>query len=162
MIENYIIKACARFAAANAWRVAKHCFSVDVLAAGRAYDRSYSHPVGFDHAEFYRDANGRFSTAIVAHNYDPSEEAARQLAEGYDLVVHLPPAGRAASWYYPGHTLPICVTRPGVTVVWPTPEEMVTNAADHAAYWEKIRASNEAVSRWRRERKEAALPNPWD
>src|SRR5271170_7316264 len=36
------------------------------------------------------------------------------------LVTHVAPAGAAASWYFPGHSILLVVTRPGIEVVWPT------------------------------------------
>jgi hypothetical protein len=136
---------CARFATANGWKVGKD-FNVDLLISGRMHcggdyygnTGEYDHSLT-DHPEYFR--LGRYPVAIVGHNYvrdDPAyvDHLKRSFAARFDgqLVLHIPPAGKAASWYYPGGTLPMCLTRPDLTcVVWPNDQEMAATAAAHAA-----------------------------
>jgi hypothetical protein len=56
------------------------------------------------------------------------------------LELHIPPAGERASWYYPGGTLPMLLTRPGITeIVRPTEDEMAAMAAAFNAHHKQQR-----------------------
>lgn len=148
-----------RFAEANGWRYTRRDFTLDALIRrmhqGGKHDRrltgadgrrlEYLHSNPFDHRESFRlggpSAGGKnMPAAILGHNYGadgPDAKLLRRLIDDLDgaLVLHVPPVGEAASWYYPGATLPMCVTRPGVSVVWPTFEEM----AEFAAVYQRAR-----------------------
>jgi peptidoglycan/xylan/chitin deacetylase (PgdA/CDA1 family) len=129
-----------RFAAANNWRYSRG-FTIDACINGKysggMNDRDAGYEIGlttFDHPEYYRwpKAFGGRPAAIMGHNYHDGD--LRKLIDKLAgaLVLHVPPAGKAASWYYPGGTLPMCATQPGVRVVWPTESEMADMAAAHA------------------------------
>jgi len=154
-----------RFAEANGWRYTWRAFGLDALIRGMhhggKYDRrwiealarehgrehGYGAPLPFDHRESFR-ADGR-PVAILAHNYeDWDTDRMRWLVAdlGDQLVLHEPPAGKAASWYFPGGTLPQCITRPGCSVVWPSASEM----AEFAATYQRARQARHPES--------AALP----
>src|SRR5436190_2772170 len=129
------------FARANGWtRAAPGAFGHKTLARGGVNDGRYewyrdSPP---DHAEHYR--KNRRAIAIVGHNYDGSgagsgthygTEDITRFAERMGLVVHVAPAGKAASWYYPGACTLLVITRPGIEIVWPTPEQMAITKQAH-------------------------------
>src|SRR4051812_41067755 len=120
-----------RFATANGWRCSKSHFTIDALINGKysggKSDREAGYDIGamtFDHGEWYRwpKTMGGRPAAIMAHNYDGPHGSLGKFVDKLSgaLVLHVPPAGKAASWYYPGSTWPMCVTRPGIEVVWPT------------------------------------------
>jgi hypothetical protein len=155
-----------RFAEANGWRYSKSRFTLDALMrgiySGGKSDREAGYITGsapsmpFDHGEYFRlpRSAGSRPVAIMGHNYPGVDNQLRKLVAqigGY-LVLHEPPAGKAASWYYPGGTLPMCVTRLGFEVVWPTEAEMVENAADYAAEIERRSAQDRAQDRYYAER----------
>jgi hypothetical protein len=156
-----------RFAQANGWRYAQRGFTLDALIRGTAHggksDRrlfDYLHSNPFDHRESFRlpKSDGGRPVAILAHNYGADGEDGQLLRrlindlEG-KLVLHVPPTGEAASWYYPGATLPMCVTRPGIEVIWPTFDEM----AEFAETYKRAReARHPEAGTWIPE------PNPWD
>jgi hypothetical protein len=119
-------KARQRFAEANGWTIAKHSFGLDTLARGGVHGRGYPgrDDGHVDHSEWYRKDG--HAIAIVGHPY-PEDKTYLQGVEQRNLIVHHAPAGAAASWYSPGHTLLIVITRPGVEVVWPTEKEMAEN-----------------------------------
>jgi hypothetical protein len=86
-----------------------------------------------DHPEYFRVAGKPI--AIVAHNYELDVDGLRRLVSDLNgaLVLHEPPAGKAAAWYFPGHALPMCLTRPDITeIVWPTDEEMAATVVAYA------------------------------
>jgi hypothetical protein len=70
----------------------------------------YWHPV--DHPEWYR--KDKWPVAIVGHNYGGAFEdhTLIDLAIRGGLILHVPPAGTAASWYFPGSTVLLVLTRP--------------------------------------------------
>ncbi|UFX45225.1 hypothetical protein HAP47_0000335 [Bradyrhizobium sp. 41S5] len=143
--------AVERFAKANGWHVGKQ-FGFALLSRnrahyGRSHDREpWQRPPYCDHADYFR--LGRSPVAIVAHNYvGDAYNLPRHVEKlnegtvaewwmqprggggfkytGSKLVVHVPPAGKAASWYFPLGTLPMCVTRDDIKqVIWPTAKEM--------------------------------------
>jgi hypothetical protein len=130
--------ASKRFAAANGWRCGKH-FSLDLLIRNKAnhgrrdLDKYGYHLNACDHPEYFRVAGKPI--AIVAHNYESDVDGLRRLVSDLNgaLVLHEPSAGKAASWYFPGHALPMCLTRPDITeIVWPTDEEMAATVAAYA------------------------------
>jgi hypothetical protein len=139
MRQNHIV-ACQHFAAANGWRCGAP-FSLDLLIRAKLHNGgdyyanyNWQQPDGCDHAEYYRI--GGKPVALVAHNYPRTEEHLRQLIDDLAgrLVLHLPKAGKAASWYYPYSTLPMCLTRPDITdIVWPTHRQMAATAAAYFA-----------------------------
>jgi hypothetical protein len=135
--QNQLI-ASKRFAAANGWRRGKH-FSLDLLIRNKAnhgrcdLDKYGYHWNASDHPEYFRIAGKPI--AIVAHNYGLDVDGLRRLISDLNgaLLLHEPPAGKAASWYFPGHALPMCLTRPDITeIVWPTDEEMAATVAAYA------------------------------
>ena len=145
-VESRHAKICpdgaARFAKANGWKIC-NCFSLDKLEHNRRhrsrgvrfnpeYYEDYVRPSCLDHPEYYCTSDSRrLPVAIMAHDYDGADEQLRKFIHGIaGLVIHEPAAGKAASWYYPGATLPMCITRPDAqTIVWPTPEEMAATMA---------------------------------
>src|ERR1700733_3867580 len=135
--QNQLI-ASKRVAAANGWRCGKH-FSLDLLIRNKAncgrrhFDNYGYHLNASDHPEYFRAAGKPI--AIVAHNYELDVDGLRRLVSDFNgaLVLHEPPAGKAASWYFPGHALPMCLTRPDITeIVWPTEEEMAATITAYA------------------------------
>jgi hypothetical protein len=138
---NWELKTRARgwFATANGWSIGK-AFSIQTLAGMRGW--RHSERDRMDHQEWYRSLrNGRpgAAAAIVGHNYPGDRNNAhygidgpRELAEFYGLALHVAPAGAQASWHFPGHSVLLVMTPPGVDVVWPTDEEMDRTSLD---YW---------------------------
>jgi len=153
-------EARQQFANANGWSFGRG-FSLRALANNMMHGGwgGCSDSVG-DHAEHYR--KDRRAVALVAHNYPASSYEdceqfygrvltgtesdlapntsddhygvsgiARKVGQ-WGLVTHVAPAGRAASWYYPNHSILIVVTRPGVEIIWPTPQQMVATAMSWA------------------------------
>jgi hypothetical protein len=143
--DETMINPTARnqFAAANGWKVGKF-FSLDQLIRKKKNTGSSNDPhvIGLrdmvaDHPEHFR-LNG-YPVALLGHNYrgtsgryiDGIKDTVARFAG--QIVLHIPPAGNAASWYYPGGTLPMLLTRPDITeIVWPTDEEMAAMAAAYA------------------------------
>jgi hypothetical protein len=128
--QNQLI-ASKRFAAANGWRCGEY-FGLDLLIRSKSnhghrdFDKYGYHLNASDHPEYLRIA-GKLM-AIVAHSYAMDVDGLRRLVSDLNgaLVLHQPPAGKAASWYFPGHALPMCLTRPDITeIVWPTNESKV-------------------------------------
>ena len=161
--KNPIIAARQQFADANGWRVAKRGFHMDVLVRGGMHSGYYGSHGGsyLDHAECYR--KDRFAVAMVGHQYgDPPNYPSGMtqgiaIAERYGLIVHVAPAGKVASWYYPHFATLIVVTRPGIEVVWPTAEQMAMNEVEHALFHEQVRrAHRELEERTRLRRSEDA------
>jgi hypothetical protein len=133
-----------RFAEANGWRHSRSHFTLDALIKGMMHggrqDRELIgdlHWRPLNHRESFRlpASQGVRPVAIMAHNYEDGADELRKLVADLAgaLVLHEAPAGKAASWYLPGGTLPMVVTRPGAVVVWPTLEEMADIAAAYAA-----------------------------
>jgi hypothetical protein len=132
-----------QFAAANGWKVGKS-FGIDQLIRKKKSTGSSNHLFmrnmsngAADHPEHFR--RDGYPMALLGHNYPGDRghyiDGVKDLAAGLDgkLVLHIPPAGKAASWYYPGGTLPMLLTRPDITeIVWPTDEEMAAMAAAYA------------------------------
>jgi len=99
----------------------------------RHFDNYGYHLNASDHPEYFR-VSGK-PIAIVAHNYEMDVDGLRRLVRDLNgaLVLHEPPAGKAASWYFPGHALPMCLTLPDISeIIWPTDEEMTATAAAYA------------------------------
>jgi hypothetical protein len=140
MINEGYVRAQRWFADANGWRVAGHGFSLEVFARnGMRGGWNYSTAINpVDHVEHYR--KDRRAVAIVGHNYDGEYgthygiENITAYAAEHGLIVHVPPAGKAASWYYPNGTIPLVVTRPGTAIVWPTAGQMTATAQAYADY----------------------------
>ena len=137
-----------RFAAANGWRYSRSFFTIDAFINGKysggMNDKDAGYDIGvttFDHPEYYRwpKVFGGRPVAIMGHNYHDGD--LRKLIDKLAgaLVLHVPPAGKAASWYYPGGTLPMCATRPSIRVVWPTEPEMADIATAYAEEEERRR-----------------------
>lgn len=118
-----------RFAAMNGWKLGQ-CFDLPQLIhnkshRGRRYvDTGRDLDFRFDHTEWFR--LGRQPIAIGCHNYESDEAGLRRFAAANPHLIrlHIPDAGRAASWHYPNGALPMLVTRPDVeTVIWPSDEQ---------------------------------------
>jgi len=95
---------CGRFAAANGWRVGKS-FTRDCLIGGKIPEggRCHDDDMIIDRTEWF--TLGRYPVAIIGHNYQEDVEKLKQLPavlDGRLSFIHTPPAGKAASWYYPG------------------------------------------------------------
>lgn len=139
-IPDYKTACRLDFAAANGWRLAKHSFTLQVLERNGVFDGTGTYQdwpaLVLDHAEFYR--RDRRAVAIVAHNYAGRDLQLREWLEdsGLNLTLHCPSAGKRASWYYPNGTLPMCLTRPGIDVLWPTEEQMAETERNHAIWTE--------------------------
>lgn len=139
------------FALANGWKCAPGgAFSLKTLARGGVSDRRNEWPGWMtdatpDHAEYFR--KDRRAVAIVGHNYDGGPgtgshygtDDITEIAKQAGLVVQLAPAGKAASWYYPGACTLLVITRPGIEIVWPTPAQMAASK----------RADDAEEQRWR-------------
>jgi hypothetical protein len=150
----YLTKGRQQFARANRWRISKSYFSPRMLAAGKMYARcweDYGTDNGFDHTEWYR--KDRWPVAIVGHNYDGARnDEIDRLLNHFDMALQLyvAPAGTAASWYYPGGTTLLVITRRDApAIIWPTAEEMAAMVVDHVTYWEWVRAREQAAKRRR-------------
>ena len=118
--QNQLI-ASKRFAAANGWRCGRY-FSLDLLIRNNANHGRRDWDAS-DHPEYFSVAGKPI--AIVAHNYGLDVDGLRKLVGDLNgaLLLNEPPAGKAASWYFPGHALPMCLTRPDITeIVCPTDE----------------------------------------
>lgn len=139
MSDDYDLQARQWFADANGWRIAGHSFSLATLARNGVHGGcDYNGHNVVDHPEYYR--KDRRAVAIVGHNYHGDcgthygTENITRLAATYGLIVHVAPAGKAASWYYPNATMLLIITRPGIAIVWPTDEQMAASATAHAEY----------------------------
>jgi hypothetical protein len=138
------------FADANGWRIGKWFAFRDLVPPGilprGVSDGDIDYGVLVDHGECYRQ--GRKPVAIVGHNYDGDysvkygTEKITDIAEQHGLVVHIAPAGKAASWYYPNHATLLVITRPGIEIVWPTPQQMVAHAMTWAVDYERRRTEH--------------------
>jgi hypothetical protein len=132
-----------QFAAANGWKIGKS-FGLDQLirkkkntgSSNRLYTMNMFSGAA-DHPEHFR--RDGYPMALLGHNYPGNRghyiDGVRDLVAGYvgQLVLHIPPAGNAASWYCPGGMLPMLLTRPDITeIVWPTDEQMAAMAAAYA------------------------------
>jgi hypothetical protein len=140
--------ASQRFAVANGWRCGAP-FSLDLLIRAKLHNGSdwrsnhWQQPEACDHVQYYRI--GGKPVALVAHNYQTTEEHLRQLIDELAgrLVLHVPAAGKAASWYYPNGTLPMVLTRPDITdIVWPTHRQMAATAAAYFAERDRSRSGH--------------------
>jgi hypothetical protein len=148
MRQNHIV-ARQHFAVANGWRCGAP-FNFDLLIRNKAnhggdYYANYSwqQPDACDHVEYYR-IGGR-PVAIIAHNYPRTEERLRQLIDGLAgrLVLHVPAAGKAASWHYPDGCLPMALTRPDIIdIVWPTHRQMAATAATYFTERDRSRSGH--------------------
>ena len=133
-----------QFAKANNWRFRDRMFSLPMLALQirnrTTYDFVQGNPV--DHCEYY-NKDGR-PVAIVGHNYDGTgtrygSDDIVLLAGKHGLVVHIAPEPKAMSYYYPGATTLLVITRPGTNIIWPTAKTMEKCAAMHKTYWDARR-----------------------
>ena len=103
-----------------------------VRQALTAYNNDYTHdsPSWFDHTLYFQGPRaggkqGWVNIAIAAQPYELGDDDRAELAElqrqGY--CIQIPPGGERESIWYPGQTLFIVVTLPGVTVKW-LPEQL--------------------------------------
>jgi hypothetical protein len=146
-----IIVARQQFADANGWRVSKFFALRDLVAPLKGiplpyFETDFEQSAIVDHAECFR--KDRKPVAIVGHNYDGHGlqygwERIAEFCAPLGLLVHVAPAGKVASWYYPGHSTLLVITQPGIEVVWPTAEQMVKNAERRALYLESVRQRDE-------------------
>jgi hypothetical protein len=107
----------------------------------------------YDHPDFFRSLNGHCVAAVV-HPY-PAPAAELRANPPRGLVLHEPEGREGVSWYAPGHTVPICITRAGVTVVeWPEQELidavvqaecMLSQARDNMCKLQEYAKGEEAV-----------------
>jgi hypothetical protein len=167
MMSKWEIKksAAKQFAAANGWRLGRY-FDRWTFAGIKAQGTCYT-SLG-DHADyFWKDRKpvaiaahnypgpeegteflGRTLTGSELEldpmfyegggNHYGVADIARE-AGALGLVTHVAPTGAAASWYYPHHSVLIVVTRPGIEIVWPTPEQTDSTARDWTASDEAMR-----------------------
>jgi hypothetical protein len=116
-------RAAHLFAQTNDWRW-HPSFSFPPEYLGKYGDEYWSRPSWCDHALFFRGQiegkRGWPNIAIAGQPYQWSEDVCTELAdlERRGFVVHTPPGGDRASIHFPGKTLFIVVTRPGVIVKW--------------------------------------------
>ena len=111
------------FGALNGWRVTRE-FALCKLCSARCH--RYCGGLITDHALFYRDARARRNVAIVNQPYLSRQElAGSKLAATLatrGLRCQLPPNPFASFWY-PGYTAFIVITRADVTMRW-LPEQL--------------------------------------
>ena len=86
-------------------------------------DFKYQRPAWCDHALYFREvktSSSRKNVAIAGQPYQWSASVRAELAdlERRGFCVHTPPGGERASIWFPGQTLFIVVTQPGVEVKW--------------------------------------------
>src|SRR5262249_24853729 len=118
------LNACAAaFGEVNGWALTRE-FALCRLCSSRCHRHCGGWIV--DHALFYRDACTRRNVAIVNQPYLSRQEAAADLSAATwaarGLRCHVPPNAFASFWY-PGWTAFIVITRPEVTVRW-LPEQL--------------------------------------
>jgi hypothetical protein len=143
IMEHNCLLARGQFAQANGWEIRRE-FCIDVLAKNKVRGYGNYDRLLIDHPDFFK--LGRYPVAIVSHNYNGSAPgSAGHLRESVAttfagrLVLHVPPAGKDASWYYPGITLPMCLTRPDMKeIVWPTEQQMAKTSAEFAKAVEQV------------------------
>jgi hypothetical protein len=88
-------------------------------------DHSYQRPDWCDHALYFQGLwtdgkRGRINIAIAGQPYQWIGEVGAEIAdlERRGFCIHTPPRGDRASIWFPGQTLFIVVTLPGVEVKW--------------------------------------------
>src|SRR5665213_4544005 len=119
--------ATTAFADVNGWKVSERGFTPDrigLTTPGSSRGAWYGLCSGWiDHAIYFRAPRpgkriGQ-NIAIVGQPYGHRmfDEERKALTE-FGLVVHTPPGGIYASIWYPGATLFLVVTLPGVDVKW--------------------------------------------
>jgi hypothetical protein len=124
--------AAQEFAAINGWRACRSLFPLSRLAkpcSGRTLLRWWP----CDHALAFKE--GRKAAAFVTQPYpdqDPQQTIAEvgRVADIHGLTLHLPPGGVHASIHYPGRTLFLVMTRPGVVVRWLPEQQTAWDAHD--------------------------------
>lgn len=121
------------FATANGWKVAGASFSLDQLARRkRSGWPNYITDSEVDHPDYFRD--GWWPVAVAAHVYATADMMREYMRQHPTLVLHVAPEGERASWYFPGGTLLVVITRPDITrIEWPTEAQMKRRAAAYAA-----------------------------
>jgi hypothetical protein len=110
--------AAVEFGRLNGWTITRYAFGIQSI--GRAHRRSDDHSLESweDHRVFY--CADRIHAALVSQPYGKIEDYRDDLDEGaakYGLQWHLAPKPYA-SFHYPGRTLFIVMTTPGVEVKW--------------------------------------------
>ncbi len=129
---RWILKdiAAQEFAAINGWR-ACDLFPLSRLAKQRSGRTPLQWPC--DHALAFKE--GRRAVAFVTQPYAGHDAQkiiteVRTVADIHGLALHLPPGGVHASIHFPGRTLFLVMTRPGVVVRW-LPEQQTSRDAHH-------------------------------
>jgi hypothetical protein len=144
------IEAEHAFGTINGWRTdASYYFPPERL--GRPHHQWEQNLSGWrDHSIYYKaprhdGKRGFVNIAIVGHPYGLAPSWANDLhgliSNGYQL--HVPPAGAYASIWYPGATLFLVLTLPGITVRWlPEQQNAVAELAptDDAASMQEVAA----------------------
>lgn len=123
------LDACARaFGALNGWQLTRE-FALCKLCSARC--RRNCGGLIVDHGLFYRDARTRRNVAIVNQPYLSRQEfSADKMTAAWPargLCCHVPPNPFASFWF-PGWTAFIVITRPDVTVRW-LPEQLTFGKA---------------------------------
>jgi hypothetical protein len=122
-------RAVELFAHLNGWRWHPSFRFLPEGLGKYGNDTTYHRPYWCDHALYFRGQvdgkRGWVNIAIAGQPYQRSDSVRAELAElgrqGY--CIHIPPGGDTASIWFPGQTLFIVVTLPGVTVKW-LPEQL--------------------------------------
>jgi hypothetical protein len=125
--QNARQAALARaFGHRNGWRLTTRFSPYDL--SGRRRECEWH----FDHALYYRDARTRAKAALVMQPYDNADLGPLQATLApLGLHCHVPPNAFASFWY-PGWTVFIVVTKPDVVVHW-LPEQLTFGKGKDAA-----------------------------
>jgi hypothetical protein len=130
-------QAAKEFARLNGWKHSAADFSIEMLSEGRPRRKWGEYFEGdrdlFDHPVFFRENQKPYRpAALVGQPYGMKSVCAEPLiierrsmrwdGDCYEATVlkldrHVPPKVKA-SWWYPGSTAFVCVTRPGTPVQW--------------------------------------------
>ena len=118
-------RAVELFARINGWRW-DPAFRFMPQSLGKyANDCNYQRPYWCDHALYFRGPRtygrrGWVNVAIAGQPYQWSSNVVAELAdlERQRFCIHTPPGGERASIWFPGQTLFIVVTLPGLEVKW--------------------------------------------
>jgi hypothetical protein len=118
-------RAANLFARINGWRWDPSFRFQPESLGKRGNDYEYQRPYWCDHALYFRglmeDRRGWVNIAIAGQPYAGAKETIRPELEELarrGFCISTPPSGERASIWFPGQTLFIVVTLPGVRVRW--------------------------------------------